>query len=72
MAAGVGLAALLRNRGALLCTLGARYLTDFIDISASFARGPDPEVVPMLVVFTILLLVLPVYGLLWLWRSRHG
>ncbi|MEM1139236.1 MAG: hypothetical protein AAGH45_05065 [Pseudomonadota bacterium] len=68
MAAGVGLALLLRSHTALFVAVFARYATDFIDIVAGFLRGPDPETQQVLIVFTVVLLVLPLFGLGWLFR----
>ena len=71
MAAGVAAAALiLRSHVALLCAIAMRYATDFVDIAAAVFRGPPPEIVQLLLVFTVVLLVIPVAGLLWLWRRR--
>ncbi|MEM8925165.1 MAG: hypothetical protein AAGD35_16800 [Actinomycetota bacterium] len=68
MAFGVLLAALLRSRAALLVAIAARYATDFVDIVAGFVRGPESDVVPILVVSAVLLLVVPLFGLNWLRR----
>lgn len=73
MAFGVAFAALvLRSRVALIGTIGARYLTDLVDIVAGFAQGPESEVAIQLGVFTVVLLVIPAFGLQWLWRAARG
>ncbi|MEN0067363.1 MAG: hypothetical protein AAGA48_34855 [Myxococcota bacterium] len=70
MAFGVAFAGLvLRSRTALLGTIGARYLTDFVDIVVGFAQGPEREVAIQLGVFTVVLLVIPAFGLRWLWKE---
>lgn len=69
MAFGVGLAALLRSRMALLVAITARYVTDFVDIVDGFASGPEGDTAVVLLVFTVVLLVLPGLGLNWL-RQR--
>ncbi|MEM0930501.1 MAG: hypothetical protein AAGI89_14530 [Pseudomonadota bacterium] len=68
MAFGVAIAALKRSHVALLCTIAVRYVTDLTDITASFVRGVDPETMPVLLVFALLLLVLPLFALGWLAR----
>lgn len=69
MSFGVALAAfVLRSYVAILATIAARYLTDLVDIIAGFARGPDAETTLLLVIFTVILLVLPAFGLRWLAR----
>lgn len=70
MAFGVALAVLLRSHLALLCAIAARYVTDFTDITAIFVRGVEPQAAPVLAVFIVLLLVLPFFGLRWLWARR--
>ncbi|MEM6728635.1 MAG: hypothetical protein AAF618_09060, partial [Pseudomonadota bacterium] len=72
MAAGVALAALwLRSQAAILATIAARYLTDFVDITAAFARGPDAETTALLAAFTVILLIIPAPGLVWLVRQTR-
>ena len=67
MSAGVALAALwLRSRAALFATLAARFMTDVIDIVAGFLRGPDAQTMLLLVIFTLILIVIPAFGLRWL------
>lgn len=68
---GVALAVFwLRSPVALLATLAARYVTDFIDITAAFVRGPDTETMVLLAVFTVVLLIIPAFGLRWLIQNR--
>lgn len=68
----IALAAILRSRVALFVAILARYLTDFTDITAAFLRGPDAETQQTLIVFAVLLLILPVFGLIWLFKRRAG
>ncbi|MEL6233916.1 MAG: hypothetical protein AAFR46_05870 [Pseudomonadota bacterium] len=71
MAFGVALAAfVLRSHIALLVAIAARYVTDFVDISASIARGVEGEALVVTAVFVLLLLVLPLFGLRWLIEHR--
>lgn len=71
MAFGVAVAGLvLRSRLALLGTIGARYLTDLVDIVVGFAQVPEPAIAIQLSVFTVVLLVIPAFGLRWLWRME--
>ncbi|MEO0605334.1 MAG: hypothetical protein AAF211_28145 [Myxococcota bacterium] len=73
MAFGVAFAALvLQSRTALLGTIAARYVTDFVDIAVGFAQGPESAVAIQLGVFTVVLLVIPAFGLRWLWRAMRG
>ena len=77
MSLGVALAALvLRSYAALLATIGARYVTDLVDIIAGFSRGPDAERTMLLAIFSLVLLVLPAFGLVWLtrrvWPARQS
>ncbi|MEM1086978.1 MAG: hypothetical protein AAGH90_04560 [Pseudomonadota bacterium] len=65
-------ALILRSRVALFVALLARYLTDFVDITAGFIRGPDPETFQVLAVFGGVLLVLPLVALIWLFRHRSA
>ena len=60
----------LRSRVALLATVAARYVTDLVDMGAGFARGPDSETMVLLLVFGVVLLVIPAFGLRWLIRYR--
>ncbi|MEM7664085.1 MAG: hypothetical protein AAF292_17725 [Pseudomonadota bacterium] len=67
MSMGVALAAFwLRSYAALFATIAARFATDVVDILAGFARGPDSETVTLLVIFTVILIVIPAFGLRWL------
>lgn len=67
MAFGVFLAAFwLRSYPALLATIAARFLTDFVDIVAGFASGPDMDTLRILAMFAFVLLVIPAFGLRWL------
>lgn len=67
MSLGVALAAFwLRSYAALLVAIAARFVTDVIDILAGFARGPDAETMLLLAIFTVILIVIPAFGLAWL------
>lgn len=64
MSLGVALAAVwLRSYAALLATIAARFVTDVVDITAGFARGPDAETVMLLIVFSVVLILIPAFGL---------
>lgn len=68
MSMGVALAAFwLRSYAALLATIAARFATDVVDILAGFARGPDGETVTLLLIFAVVLIAIPAFGLRWLW-----
>ena len=67
MSMGVALAAFwLRSYAALLATIAARFATDVLDIAAGFSRSPDTETVMLLVIFAVILIAIPAFGLLWL------
>lgn len=67
MSMGVALAAFwLRSYPALFATIAARFVTDVVDILAGFARGPDTQTLTLLAVFTVILIVIPAFGLRWL------
>lgn len=66
------IAALMRNHTALLVTIFARYVTDLVDIVSGFIRGPDAATMQVLAVFGFLLLVPPLFALIWLFQRRAG
>ena len=68
MVFGIVLAVLLRSHTALLVAIAARYVTDFIDITAAFLRGVDADTQSILLVFAALLLIIPLFGIVWLIR----
>ena len=71
MALGVLVAAvLLRSYAALMIAIAARYVTDLTDIIAGIVRGAQGEELFVLSVFAIILLVLPAFGLRWLWKNQ--
>lgn len=71
MALGVLAAALLlRSYVALLITVAIRYATDFVDITAAILRGAHGAELVGLAIFTIVLLVIPAFGLRWLWHKK--
>ena len=70
MAAGVALAAfILRSHAALLAVIAARFATDLVDIASGFLRGGGAEALVPLIVFTVVLLILPAFGLRWLIKN---
>lgn len=68
MVLGVIIAVLIRNRAVLFVTIGIRYITDVVDIASSFIRGVEAEALPGLLIFTVLLIIVPIAGLRWLFQ----
>ncbi|MEM6618173.1 MAG: hypothetical protein AAF631_02600, partial [Pseudomonadota bacterium] len=67
MSMGVALAAFwLRSCAALFATIAARFMPNIMDILGGFARVPDAQTLTLLVIFAVILILIPAFGLRWL------